>query len=269
MDQKRLQEIVDITIAKIIPAEETKFISFLKNYVFDTKSLIAIENTFDLMVLTNVYITKIAENPHAADESFSQPPYLNWFGYMNYLIPFQMLKDEIKTEEDRVRILDNILKIAPEIKLLMPIASPFITEITEYLQTMKVEEQENFYYWPYPREKLDLLYNLLLSEKMVGETVDFSQPFLTFEEHGKSKNQWLSSQPSLYVLLYFIYGKEEIYLKEPISIIAMKLFRFNQLKSNTDSIKESFRKTSLRLQAEAYLQKKHKNLLRILDKLQL
>ncbi len=87
---------------------------------------------------------------------------------------------------------------------------------------------KKFDYWPYPEDKLTLLYKFLVEENKIEETKYFSELFTTHVNITKTPIVWKTANIQLMYLLHLIYKKDPQFKSWPLQTIAITLFTSNQ-----------------------------------------
>lgn len=92
---------------------------------------------------------------------------------------------------------------------------------------------KKFDYWPYPEDKLTVLYKILVEEKKIEETDYFFELFTKHVNITKTPIIWKTANIQLMYLLHLIYKKDTQFKSWPLHTIALTLFTSN--KRNFDS----------------------------------
>lgn len=134
----------------------------------------------------------------------------------------------------------------------------FIDSKIDDLNTMKLNLSEEKYYWKYNEEKLNQLYELLLSKYLIEKNENFNKSFAEYKVPKEIRTIWKGKQRSLFILLYLIYDKSPTYNSENISNISLKLFKLKEQDPKSNTFSSNFSKLITRVQKDKnYIPKNH------------
>lgn len=134
----------------------------------------------------------------------------------------------------------------------------FIDSKIDDLNTMKLNLSEEKYYWKYNEEKLNQLYELLLSKYLIEKNENFNKSFAEYKVPKEIRTIWIGKQRSLFILLYLIYDKSPTYNSENISNISLKLFKLKEQDPKSNTFSSNFSKLITRVQKDKnYIPKNH------------
>jgi len=134
----------------------------------------------------------------------------------------------------------------------------FIDLKIDDLNTMKLNLSEEKYYWKYNEEKLNQLYELLLSKYLIEKNENFNKSFAEYKVPKEIRTIWIGKQRSLFILLYLIYDKSPTYNSENISNISLKLFKLKEQDPKSNTFSSNFSKLITRVQKDKnYIPKNH------------
>jgi len=146
----------------------------------------------------------------------------------------------------------------------------FIDSKVDDLNTMKLNLSEEKYYWKYNEEKLNQLYELLLSKYLIEKNENFNKSFAEYKVPKEIRTIWKGKQRSLFILLYLIYDKSPTYNSENISNISLKLFKLKEQDPKSNTFSSNFSKLITRVQKDKnYIPKNHSFILDIIKTLSL
>ena len=134
--------------------------------------------------------------------------------------------------------------------------------------TIPNQDLEEPYYWPYEPEKLTLLIEDLKTHKFIEQPENNISSFDKKDDPDRIKIKWIGTiQRNLFFLLFAIYDENEVFKKEKITDIALKLFDF---KYTTEyNLGKNYNKVRSDFLSSEYVSKKQSLLKSIVRKLDL
>lgn len=203
-------------------------VDVLKNSILDEQQLELIGESLPLVVID----PGSAYYPQLLSLRLSnEPPAKAQFILDHHLAQYFQESDESR---------DRFLKLV-EFSLVenvhgwsMPETDQRMRFITEWLQLRKrgdktqsnpEAEDERFYYWPHPADKLRLLYEYLLRNGLIAENPGFMDSFRDFKVDPDNVTRWLGEQKMLLGLFYKLNRYRKDYYAEPLHRVVIKLFK--------------------------------------------
>jgi hypothetical protein len=262
----------------LVSANEAELIKVLKEDLYTVEYLFLLVDSSQAGKMIEYLIPKfeVINNKwprFSADESI-----LNILTLIERSVIYKFIKLLDFSKEDRLLLLDEIENKITDLAFLNPFFVPKnkAKEILSYVQyerrlliRLSSPNSNEYYYWNYPVEKLQQLYDLLLQSQLIAETSTILKLFLKYEVDPKLKITWKKDQRSLFALLFLIYKKEQFFNSETIDQIAFKLFIVEGSKLSVKNVKENYRKFCEKAKDSQYMIKKHSQILDIISELDL
>lgn len=275
---KLLTEVVHAAIDDLVPANEAEIIKILKEDLFTIEYLFLVADPSQVCKINDYLNPKFEDINRKCPNFFADESVLVRLTIIERFIFYKFIKALGYSKENKLLLLEEIEQRITDLAFLNPIMVPEnkAKEIVSYIHYEKKlltksssPNPNEYYYWNYPVEKLQQLYDLLLQRQMVAETDAILRLFSKYDVDPKLKIIWKKKQRSLFALLYFIYKKEQFFNSETIDEIAFKLFIVEASKSSVRNVKENYRKFCENAKDPKYMIKKHSQVLEIISELDL